>query len=812
MNDHSRRRERLHARAAAGLLAHAVLALCLAVYCLGLPQDAVAVSEICGDQIDNDGASGDLPCPDPDKDRDGYWTDGLGPNTGTDCDDTQRYDYPGISSQGACDSGEFRTCQSDGTYTSCAAMSTFSCSSGSGSTYFIDDDETDCAGTGAWDDEENWFCFSNTGMANYHAPVAGDCYVFFSGTYSSSWSSGTRQIYVNNKDGTSSNKIKIIAAPGHAWWETGETAGVYITAVGTYSSNVVENLEFEDTDYWEISGLEINGAAGFSNAGISWVASSNHRAYNNHVYNIRADARNLNLSGLKARAGSNNLEWDHNRAHDNYDATESTAENTSDYLHMDDDTFNVHDNISYSTISSPFAGWGIKIKHGLAAGTSGSIKRNIIYNKNWAGIGVNPVANTVVENNYLDYVNVRNSGSAIQYKDLGGAGEYKNQILRYNTIRNSPFVELVPNTDSAAIGSSFIDINHNVVSDNRASYNSDGTEGFFRACYYCDSGLYATVVTGGTIAMDYNCEHNSAAAPLYYTVWGAGAGFSSTSFVNWVAAVASLGWEAHSYSENPAFNVYGQATSTNCADKGWSLTTDFPPPTPTATPTPSPTPTPTPSIGWAVGLNFRESVPYCTDPSSPYNTVAVTGDNYPTSRNDTGGNSITFGWVDALSDGTRNRDSGVDCRLAGVNFSANSGTPRRFQLDLPATGDYTVCLALGDATSGNPDYTKIEIFDDTTAKFNVTDADGIDGGNAPAWDDATGAEFTSAAAFFAGQTCQTVTFATTTLIFKLGSTTAQSQSSSISHFYVGQEVAPTPPPSTGSTSPGTIYNFLRRRR
>lgn len=50
--------------------------------------------EIRGNGIDDDGVGGDLPCPDPDKEKDGYNSIQSG---GTDCDDLDYKTYPGVA-------------------------------------------------------------------------------------------------------------------------------------------------------------------------------------------------------------------------------------------------------------------------------------------------------------------------------------------------------------------------------------------------------------------------------------------------------------------------------------------------------------------------------------------------------------------------------------------------------------------------------------------------------------------------------------------------------------------------------------------
>lgn len=92
-------------------------------------------------------------------------------------------------------------------------------------------------------------------------------------------------------------------------------------------------------------------------------------------------------------------------------------------------------------------------------------------------------------------------------------------------------------------------------------------------------------------------------------------------------------------------------------------------------------------------INFRSTSGYVTDGAGQTYCLG-SADVYPVTR---GG--LTFGWILAHeADSARNRNAGNDPRLAGQNSATNDGTPSQFQLDLPASGSYTIHLALGDAS------------------------------------------------------------------------------------------------------------------
>lgn len=165
----------------------------------------------------------------------------------------------------------------------------------------------------------------------------------------------------------------------------------------------------------------------------------------------------------------------------------------------------------------------------------------------------------------------------------------------------------------------------------------------------------------------------------------------------------------------------------------------------------------------SIGINFRATAGFVTDGAGE---TYCTGDAYPVTR---GG--WTFGWEDAGVQ-TRDRNSTVDPRLAGMNFQATSG--KRFRIDLPAAGSYNVRVAAGDASSNNA--SAFDIKDNATVLFSTTGT--ILGGH---FKDATNVDRTTAA-WPGSNVAQTVSFAST--IFRLVTTTASDDT--IAHVFVEQ--------------------------
>lgn len=122
-------------------------------------------------------------------------------------------------------------------------------------------------------------------------------------------------------------------------------------------------------------------------------------------------------------------------------------------------------------------------------------------------------------------------------------------------------------------------------------------------------------------------------------------------------------------------------------------------------------------MAWDKGFNFRRTDTFVTDGADE--TYVRGGDTYPVTRN-----GVTFGWEDALVATTNDRDrsDANDRRLAGIVFVATGASlsEYRFRVDLPATGNYDVRLAIGDQGTTGRKFG--ELRDNTTALKAYSDA------------------------------------------------------------------------------------------
>ena len=111
---------------------------------------------------------------------------------------------------------------------------------------------------------------------------------------------------------------------------------------------------------------------------------------------------------------------------------------------------------------------------------------------------------------------------------------------------------------------------------------------------------------------------------------------------------------------------------------------------------------------------------------------------------------------------TRDRNAGIDPRLAGVHYT-EAPTASSLQIDLPSAGDWKIRLAAGDAYAGGGRTTYIRIVDTATPVLTI---DGTTSAGAR-WFDAGGTE-RDATSWVSSNAQVTCTFATTMLLVSFG--------------------------------------------
>jgi hypothetical protein len=182
------------------------------------------------------------------------------------------------------------------------------------------------------------------------------------------------------------------------------------------------------------------------------------------------------------------------------------------------------------------------------------------------------------------------------------------------------------------------------------------------------------------------------------------------------------------------------------------------------------------------GVNFRDSAGFVTDGTNEDWEKGSNSGSQTYPKTSAQGN--TYGTEGASTFSAVDRNSGVDRRLAGINYTSTIGTTWR--IDLPSAGNYNVRFAAGDYSfSNNTDW---DIYDGTT-KLAALTTGSTSGGQR--WKDANNVEYTAATWPTSNQP-KSFTFATTICRIK---TANSSGNAVVSHFYI-ESASPSNPTAT----------------
>jgi hypothetical protein len=192
---------------------------------------------------------------------------------------------------------------------------------------------------------------------------------------------------------------------------------------------------------------------------------------------------------------------------------------------------------------------------------------------------------------------------------------------------------------------------------------------------------------------------------------------------------------------------------------------------------------------WDKGFNFRSSSGFVTDGT---NESFVGFDVYPNVY----GNGATAGWTNAVacSLNIRDRDSSVDRRLAGIQFTV-SATDCVYQIDLPAAGAYDIRLAAGDGTSSTW-VGHVQIKDGSSVLVDISH------NTESGWRDATDTLY-SAMAWPGSNTAARVNFSGSTLTLRLSVDNGASVAT-IAHLFISQVSGG----GGGPAPPSPFFNLL----
>lgn len=192
------------------------------------------------------------------------------------------------------------------------------------------------------------------------------------------------------------------------------------------------------------------------------------------------------------------------------------------------------------------------------------------------------------------------------------------------------------------------------------------------------------------------------------------------------------------------------------------------------------------SAQWSKGFNFRATSGTVSDAAGEARITDA--DTYPTTVL-----STSVGWTVAPTSCVT-RSVSEDRRLTGICYMSDLSGSAIFRVNLPATGTYYVWLALGDVTDPQTGQ-YLQVLDDTTPVLTISSSGGTATGH---YIDATATDY-SKAAWPGSNSYATLTFATTTMYIKLGSSSLSGYST-LAHFKIADYI----PSGGGGGGGGTV--------
>lgn len=503
------------------------------------------------------GGSGcDRDCEAIDPTFNGYTTDGSGLGKG--CSTNDRRIFPGTYQQGTCSAGQYNQCKVGGSYSSCTTLSSFTAKTGSGSDFWVSPTGSTSGGCGAFGSPCDITCISNTGAACYHAPQPGDAIILRGGSYTSTWSAGTKMVLISSINGTAANPILMIGAPGES---------AVIVGQGTDPTEVLP-IELDSSSYWKFQQFEIKN--GFSNSGIYINGGSNVEVVGMKIHDIDG-FRNSNVACVKTNGGTN-VNVHHNLFYDCYDRAanggggghQGSQGNSRLFVSFGGSTtFNWNVAFFSPGPSSVLTGDAVVNKHGSNnGGEFWNVQGNIVYGSPLNGIITNN-PNSTVQNNIVTDIGVAGAGPCFGLFDSGGSPYYINEKFLNNTGINCWAYNMRDDDSSAPVTDQYFQ--GNVIVHNGASHSSDGAIGDIRLCNYCSDATYTAQYLGGLLHMDHNCFYETVAANPFYDVWGdAGSGSLGSTYTTLAALQAATTLEVGSVQTNPSLDYKQDSAVAGC--------------------------------------------------------------------------------------------------------------------------------------------------------------------------------------------------------------------------------------------------------
>lgn len=558
-----------------------------------------AVSEICGDGIDDSLATGgaaagtkgscpagfmdpiiglgcDRKCPGVDADDDGYTSDGSPGNAGvsstTDCDDTRKDVYPGAYVPDSFTSPTgYKLCQTNGTYGSTVLNSVTPLCQATGSgvcKYIHCTSGNDATGNGTY--ALPWKTGGKISGGSAGSPPAspysvnGDDFIYFIGGVCNTTmvsGAGENVIFDLTRSGTAGHVVTIANYPG-ADTTFANTAGSVINNSGAYYNYI---------------GLNVSADAGGTANGNGALITGSHHHFSRVYFHDTQSAGSSNGSCIVC-SHTNDCQIDHSWTKD-CDVDNGNTQGTTHVKWVDDDNIATEcqdHSLTFSTLwetafDETKNGQCVRQKHGCDAGDVGANKHIIKWNtfiNCTSGIWSNSSSFRIIDNTFAAS-GITTGNSAIKFFFDGDSGPEEDNQIKFNTFLdygdglswNEPWYG---NTSDE------IQFDHNVVRDSRNPYqagNADGTLTIDAG----GSGAHQTQFESNQYLIpNNNCYYNPNTALVFSYFRGAGGG--DFTFTQWKALVdgsaVALNYDSASFVENPTFDNWLQATSAHCTGLG----------------------------------------------------------------------------------------------------------------------------------------------------------------------------------------------------------------------------------------------------
>lgn len=498
------------------------------------------VQEVCGNGYDDDGVGGDASCGVPDSDRDGY-VDSEDPAP------TDRTIYPGVYVP--CGADGTKKGQADGTYTACVEGELCE-ATGTGVCYYIDPSKADNTLSGhtranAWKD---WSKLSDgTSPLN-----AGDVVYLMTGTHASQGtygSCGRSGLCIQNRTGTSANKITIRGYPGQTpTINLSDKVGGETCAAPGSPVNMIHAFNSP----WVVVGPGLTLRDTYVGYGI-WLSdgSDNVRVTGNTIRDLDGIACN-NVSGITTQT-VNNFELDHNFIFDIYDRSNISNQNNVGITMFRGTNGRMHHNIIYTTYAKGTGPGCAKYKHAdngdrVTAGTASvRIDDNIMWNCSGGGQGLA----SGEPNTHFDH-NVIVSSMPFRHGDLGGPAFSNGNLIEYNLFVDTLGFDYEPTSTYGTIGS--FTYQRNIVQDSSASYPQESM--MIEIGIYLGDTIYNAVVPSN-LSFANNCYRNTAGVTPVFGLFEGSPGTTGTSYSGLTPA-----WKAaFTGNETGSFNMSSNLTA-----------------------------------------------------------------------------------------------------------------------------------------------------------------------------------------------------------------------------------------------------------